>query len=114
MVTLEKAYNIIHQCGERAEDWEVWAETDLHNFFTMLVYTYAPGAMLRAMIAYYEEHIEVLADLLKDYDPVTGLDQFGENNKGDMLEKEQCEESLQLLIQFDEMMEKHEMNALAD
>jgi hypothetical protein len=115
MNTLHVALNIIHKCGERADDWDEWADTGLHEFFQLLVMSYTPWSMVQAMIAYYEENIESQAELLKEeYDPVTGLDAYGENNKADLLEKQQCEESLQLLRQFAEMYERHndEMNSL--
>jgi hypothetical protein len=115
MNTLQTALNIIHKCGERADDWDEWADTELHEFLVMLVLTYAPGTMARAMITHYEEHIEVQATMLKeDYDPATGLDEYGDDNKGDLLDKQHCEESLQLLRQFAETYERHndEMNSL--
>jgi hypothetical protein len=114
MNTLHTAYNIIHKCGDQANDWDEWAETELHEFFQLLVMTYTPWSMVQAMIADYEEHIDTQDALLKDYDPVTGLDAFGENNKADLLDKKQCEESLQLLRQFADKYQEHidEMDAL--
>jgi hypothetical protein len=108
MNTLETALDIIHECGSRRVDWDKWAETDLHNFMVRLCYIYSPWSMLQAMISYYEENLEVTTELLKEeYDPVTGLDAYGDGNKGDLRNKQQCEESLEILRDYQEIYNRH-------
>jgi hypothetical protein len=101
MNKLQTAYDIIDECGERAENYEQWAATDLQEFVNLLADTHVTSwMMLQTMICGFRDRIEGIDDLLKDYDPVTGLDEYGESNKADLLEKQHCEETLQSLQQI--------------